>query len=133
RDRPRSIHGDGSEGDGEQRKVGRVEAQGTKVGLVPKHGRCEGYTFAPKRASVPRGSPNAGHRSPFAVGLALLSSACAASIVPPAVEPRPAEAIVVLGNRPPVLPDGSIAPETARRVRRGVALYERGLAPVLVM
>lgn len=44
-----------------------------------------------------------------------------------------AEAIVVLGNRPPRDATGAVAPETARRVRRGVELYERGLAPRLVL
>jgi len=44
-----------------------------------------------------------------------------------------AEAIVVLGNRPPVDKHGRVMPETQRRVRRGVELYRAGLAPVLVM
>ncbi|HJL16534.1 MAG TPA: YdcF family protein [Sandaracinaceae bacterium LLY-WYZ-13_1] len=52
--------------------------------------------------------------------------------LPPA-PPRPAEAIVVLGNRPPLDARGRVAPETARRVRRGVELFERGLAPVMVV
>jgi uncharacterized SAM-binding protein YcdF (DUF218 family) len=47
--------------------------------------------------------------------------------------PRRADAIVVLGNRPPRRPDGTIAPELARRVRRGVELHRRGLAPRLLM
>lgn len=50
--------------------------------------------------------------------------------------PRPlsrADAIVVLGNRPPLDAGGEVAPETERRVRRGVELYERGLAPILVV
>jgi len=46
---------------------------------------------------------------------------------------RPADAIVVLGNRPPVDRQGRIAPELARRVRRGVELHRRGLAPLLVV
>ncbi len=53
-------------------------------------------------------------------------------LVPP-VTLTPADAIVVLGNRPPRGPDGSVAPETARRVRRGVALFDEGLAPRLVV
>jgi uncharacterized SAM-binding protein YcdF (DUF218 family) len=44
-----------------------------------------------------------------------------------------AEAIVVLGNRPPRDATGAVAPETARRVRRGVELYRRGLAPRLLV
>jgi len=44
-----------------------------------------------------------------------------------------AEAIVVLGNRPPRDAEGRVAPETARRVAHGVALYRRGLAPTLLM
>lgn len=50
--------------------------------------------------------------------------------------PRPlrhADAIVVLGNRPPVDAEGRITLELARRMRRGVELYERGLAPRLVV
>lgn len=44
----------------------------------------------------------------------------------------PADAIVVLGNRPPLDDHGRVAPETARRVREGVALFRRGLAPRLL-
>lgn len=44
-----------------------------------------------------------------------------------------AEAIVVLGNRPPTDQHGQLMPETERRVRRGVETYEDGLAPVVVM
>lgn len=44
-----------------------------------------------------------------------------------------ADAIVVLGNRPPRDAMGEVAPETARRVRRGVELYRRGLAPRLLV
>lgn len=46
---------------------------------------------------------------------------------------QPADAIVVLGNRPPRRPDGAVADETARRVRRGVELFHQGLAPRLVV
>lgn len=46
---------------------------------------------------------------------------------------EPAEAIVVLGNRPPRGADGKVAAETRRRVEAGVALYERGLAPRLLV
>jgi uncharacterized SAM-binding protein YcdF (DUF218 family) len=41
--------------------------------------------------------------------------------------------IVVLGNRPPVDANGRVASETARRVRHGVALFRRGLAPQLLV
>lgn len=50
----------------------------------------------------------------------------------PAVPLQRADAIVVLGNRPP-LEGGEVAPETERRVRRGVELYERGLAPIVIV
>lgn len=46
---------------------------------------------------------------------------------------RPADAVVVLGNRPPRKPDGSVADETGRRVRRGVELFEQRLAPRFVV
>lgn len=46
---------------------------------------------------------------------------------------HPADAIVVLGNRPPRDASGRITEELERRVRRGVELYQRGLAPVIVM
>ncbi|MFK7992329.1 MAG: YdcF family protein [Sandaracinaceae bacterium] len=51
----------------------------------------------------------------------------------PATRPLHADAIVVLGNRPPRGPDGEIAPESERRVRRGVELFQAGLAPEMVM
>ncbi len=44
-----------------------------------------------------------------------------------------AEAIVVLGNRPPTDGRGRVMPETHRRVERGVELYQRGHAPILLM
>lgn len=43
----------------------------------------------------------------------------------------PFDAIVVLGCR--VRPDGTASPALARRVRHAVSLYEKGLAPVLVL
>jgi len=53
------------------------------------------------------------------------------------VEPQPplktADAIVVLGNRPPVDAEGNVQPETLRRVKTGVRLWYLGLAPVLLM
>ncbi|MGE0791154.1 MAG: YdcF family protein [Sandaracinaceae bacterium] len=44
-----------------------------------------------------------------------------------------ADAIVVLGNRPPRGADGRVAPETARRVERGAELFAARLAPRLVV
>ncbi len=72
-------------------------------------------------------------------GLAILLTVAAAGCGVPGRELflreqalRRADAIVVLGNRPP-LRGGEVAPETGRRVRRGVELWRRGLAPVLVV
>lgn len=45
----------------------------------------------------------------------------------------PLDAIVILGNRPPILEDGTLNPELERRVRQGVALFHRGLAPQLLV
>lgn len=44
-----------------------------------------------------------------------------------------ADAIVVLGNRPPTDEHGRVMPETERRVQRGVEVYNDGLAPLVVM
>ena len=46
---------------------------------------------------------------------------------------RQADAIVVLGNRPPVDEQGRVRPETRARVEAGVRAYRQGLAPVLLM
>jgi uncharacterized SAM-binding protein YcdF (DUF218 family) len=43
----------------------------------------------------------------------------------------PAEAIVVLGCR--LKPDGTASPALARRVARGIALFQQGAAPLLVL
>lgn len=51
----------------------------------------------------------------------------------PRVPLHRADAIVVLGNRPAIDAHGEVAPETERRVRRGVELFREGLAPVLVV
>ena len=52
----------------------------------------------------------------------------------PRFEPvHPAEAIVVLGNRPPVNAFGEVRPETRRRVEAGVELYKKAMAPLVVM
>ncbi|MBO6934472.1 MAG: YdcF family protein [Deltaproteobacteria bacterium] len=66
----------------------------------------------------------------FCVLVALVSG-CAT--VPPPHGLGPADAIVVLGNRPPVEPDGSVRFETRKRVEAGVRVYRRGLAPILLM
>jgi len=64
--------------------------------------------------------------------LALFLGASCASVPPPRLL-GPADAIVVLGNRPPVEPDGSVRFETQKRVEAGVRVYRRGLAPILLM
>ncbi|MEM9067306.1 MAG: YdcF family protein [Myxococcota bacterium] len=46
---------------------------------------------------------------------------------------RNADAIVVLGNRPPVDDTGAIRPELRRRIETGVALFQAGRAPILVV
>ncbi len=50
---------------------------------------------------------------------------------PVASPPQPADAIVILGA--PVRPDHSLPPVTEERVRTGVELYRRGLAPVILV
>lgn len=62
-----------------------------------------------------------------------LGAGCATLLVETAEPLTPAEAIVVLGNRPPADANGRVLPETARRVRHGVRLFRRGLAPRMVM
>lgn len=57
---------------------------------------------------------------------------CAARLTPPRSPLRTADAIVVLGNRPPVDEAGDVMPETRRRVTHGVRLFHRGLAEHLV-
>ncbi len=73
----------------------------------------------------------------LAVGVAalVLAAGCGIQGIVPShlPEPRPAEAIVVLGNRPPLDEAGRIRPELRRRLDRGIALFEQGLAPRLVM
>ncbi|MFO8056204.1 MAG: YdcF family protein [bacterium] len=73
------------------------------------------------------------------VSLLLLFSAtgCAKIISAPLTveesELRPADAIVVLGYGPPVDESGEVNPELRRRVEKGVELYRRDLAPVMIM
>lgn len=65
--------------------------------------------------------------------LALLAATGGCATVPPPQALGPADAIVVLGNRPPVEPDGSVRYETRARVEAGVRVYRRGLAPIVLM
>ena len=58
---------------------------------------------------------------------------CGSTLLPPTTPLRQADAIVVLGNRPPTDAAGHVMPETRRRVERGVALFHAGLADTLVM
>ncbi|MEM6954170.1 MAG: YdcF family protein [Myxococcota bacterium] len=54
---------------------------------------------------------------------------CASGLILPERPIRPADAIVVLGNRPPTDAAGNVMPETRRRVEQGVALFHAGAAP----
>ena len=69
-------------------------------------------------------------------GLLALALGCAGApgqeLLLPEARPRAAEAIVVLGNRPPTDGEGRVRPELARRIARGVELFEQGLAPLIV-
>lgn len=69
------------------------------------------------------------------VGLVWLVGCTSAGLVPAASDTplRRADAIVVLGNRPPVDREGRIRDELRRRMDRGIALYREGLAPRLVL
>ncbi len=63
----------------------------------------------------------------------LLTVACAPAPGPDG-DPLPvADAIVVLGNRPPVDARGHIRPELRRRVETGVRLFREGRAPLLIL
>jgi uncharacterized SAM-binding protein YcdF (DUF218 family) len=66
------------------------------------------------------------------VALSVLVGGCTEAW-PELPEDLRAEAIVVLGNRPPTDVRGRVMPETNRRVQRAVELYQRGHAPILVM
>lgn len=58
----------------------------------------------------------------------------AAAYVAPEDQARPiADAIVVVGKRPPVLKDGTLNPELEHRIRFGADLYRRGYAPLMLM
>lgn len=68
--------------------------------------------------------------------VALLTLTAACSPLPPTrthAPPADADAIVVLGNRPPVDERGQVRPELRRRVETGVRLWREGRAPLLVM
>ncbi len=45
----------------------------------------------------------------------------------------PADAVVVLGNRPPRTAGGDVAPETARRMRRAAEVFGTGIAPLFII
>ena len=59
----------------------------------------------------------------------LPNEVCRRSVVP--AEPRPAQAIVVLGST--MTPDGMLSASSLRRALRGIELYRLGLAPWLVL
>ncbi|MCU0673182.1 MAG: YdcF family protein [Myxococcota bacterium] len=76
------------------------------------------------------------HRAARGSTLALVAWLVACSPPPPATIPTSlprADAIVVLGNRPPVDAEGRVRPELRRRVETGVRLWKEGRAPLLVM
>ena len=73
----------------------------------------------------------------FGLSVALIAAGCTGPIgralfVPP-TPLTPADAVVVLSNRPPVTAGGEIAPETERRMRRGVSVFQRGLARIFIV
>ncbi len=75
-------------------------------------------------------------RFPLVMALAALAVSCGVpgrELFLPRMPLHRADAIVVLGNRPAITASGEVAPETARRVRRGVELYREGLAPRFVV
>lgn len=74
------------------------------------------------------------------VGLVLVAGLCVSCVkivgkplLAPAVALHPADAIVVLGFGPPVDESGKPVDELRWRVEKGVALYQAGLAPIVVM
>ena len=60
--------------------------------------------------------------------LVMIGQGCAAPEVLPELPLKQADAIVVLGNRPPTDDDGNVMPETRRRVARGVQVFFAGRA-----
>ena len=71
----------------------------------------------------------------YSLGCALIAAAGCATVSTRAPAPPllSADAIVVLGNRPPVDASGEVRPELRARVEAAVALWRRGLAPRLLM
>jgi uncharacterized SAM-binding protein YcdF (DUF218 family) len=59
----------------------------------------------------------------------LPNALCRSAVV--TAEPRPAQAIVVLGST--MTPDGMLSASSLRRALHGIELYRRGLAPWLVL
>lgn len=87
-----------------------------------------------RESNASRGSWLRGSRPLVTVLAATMLFAC--SPRPPAALPGSlprADAIVVLGNRPPVDERGHVRPELRRRVETGVRLWKEGRAPLLVM
>ncbi len=60
-------------------------------------------------------------------------TACAPTLGPARELPTRADAIVVLGNRPPVDAQGRVRPELRRRVETGARLFRQGRAPLMIM
>lgn len=87
-----------------------------KAGLASEHSRGRAQTRGACRL----------------VALGVLVGGCTEAW-PELPEDLRAEAIVVLGNRPPTDVQGRVMPETNRRVERGVELYHGGHAPILLM
>lgn len=72
----------------------------------------------------------------LAMATALLLAGCGVpgrELFLPPTALRRAEAIVVLGFRPPLDAQGRVSSELERRLRRGLALYREGLAPRVVV
>lgn len=67
-----------------------------------------------------------------ALALLLATTGCARGLLPETPPLHPADAIVVLGNRPPVDAEGNVRPELRRRLEKGLALFRAGHAPLLV-
>ena len=67
------------------------------------------------------------------MGLACAAPPSRGMSIAQAAAAGPFDAIVVLGNRPPQLPNGTVNPELISRLRHGVALFNRKVAPKLLL